>query len=34
MYLIWQNPLRLQIVVKRINKQAFLDSTEDSTGKY
>ena len=31
---IWPNPFRLQIVVKKYRKQAFLDSTEDSTGKY
>ena len=34
MYFIWQNPFRLQIVVKSIKNQAFLDSTEDSAGKY
>ena len=33
-YFIWQNPFRLQIIVKSIKKQAFLDSTKDSTGKY
>ena len=31
---ICQNPFRLEIVVESKNEQAFLDSTEDRTGKY
>ena len=35
MNFIWECPFRLQIVVKSIKKtQVFLDSTDDSTGKY
>ena len=33
MYFIWQNPFRLHIIIKSINRHFWIQ-TEDNTGKY